>query len=176
MTSDPKPPTTPTFQAPDFTSAVEADAADQERSAASAEQNSPASSGTRPLLVVDAANVIGSRPDGWWKDRAGAARRLLTNLAAYHQTEGAETDIAVILEGAARPAADAIPTTPTLQVVLAPHSGDDTIVDVVADAFAQTPNREVTVVTADRGLRARVEPLGARTTGPNTLYALIDPK
>ena len=29
-----------------------------------------------PLLIVDAANVVGSVPDGWWRDRAGAARRL----------------------------------------------------------------------------------------------------
>jgi len=32
-------------------------------------------------LVVDAANVIGSRPDGWWRDRAGAVRRLRDALA-----------------------------------------------------------------------------------------------
>ena len=32
------------------------------------------------VLVVDAANVVGSRPDGWWKDRAGAARRLHERL------------------------------------------------------------------------------------------------
>lgn len=158
--------TTPVFQAPEFTTP-------QPHQDESSETQAPDS---RPLLVVDAANVIGSRPDGWWKDRAGAARRLLTNLATYHEGPGATTDITVILEGAARPAADAITSTPSLQVVLAPHSGDDTIVDVVVDAFTHNPTRDLTVVTADRGLRARVEPLGARTTGPSTLYALIDPQ
>jgi predicted RNA-binding protein with PIN domain len=158
---------TPVFQAPDF------DSPDPQQADRSP---NPVASGSRPLLVVDAANVIGSRPDGWWKDRAGAAHRLLTNLAAYQQGPGADTDITVILEGAARPAADAITPDQPVQVVLAPHSGDDTIVDVVADAAAEDPTREITVVTADRGLRARVEPLGARTTGPGTLYALIDPQ
>ncbi|TDC70074.1 hypothetical protein E1193_30120, partial [Micromonospora sp. KC606] len=36
---------------------------------------------TRPLLIVDGANVVGSRPDGWWRDRAGAAARLRDALA-----------------------------------------------------------------------------------------------
>lgn len=133
-----------------------------------------AATSSRPLLVVDAANVIGSRPDGWWKDRAGAARRLLTNLAAYQQGPGADTDITVILEGAARPATDAINSDQPLRVVLAPHSGDDTIVDVVADAVAEEATREITVITADRGLRARVEPLGATTTGPNWLHTRLE--
>ncbi len=35
------------------------------------------------LIVVDAANVVGSRPDGWWRNRAGAARRLLVQLGAW---------------------------------------------------------------------------------------------
>ncbi|MFC7657917.1 hypothetical protein ACFQV8_17970 [Pseudonocardia benzenivorans] len=34
------------------------------------------------VLVVDGANVVGSRPDGWWRDRAGAAARLATRLGA----------------------------------------------------------------------------------------------
>jgi hypothetical protein len=32
-------------------------------------------------IIVDGANVVGSRPDGWWRDRAGAAVRLHDNLA-----------------------------------------------------------------------------------------------
>ncbi|MGC4943693.1 hypothetical protein [Kribbella sp. DT2] len=181
-------PNTPVFQAPVF------DSPEPQQTAPSPSPESPPNTepspsresppnaepspsaqplGSRPLLVVDAANVIGSRPDGWWKDRAGAARRLLTNLATYQQGPGAHTDITVILEGAARPAADAIPNDHPLQVVLAPHSGDDTIVDVVTEATTQNPTREITVVTADRGLRARVEPLGAQTTGPNWLHTRL---
>lgn len=65
----------------------------------------------RPILVVDAANVVGSRPDGWWKDRPGAAARLLTHLASVATWPGpalgfaaARTlpEIHVVLEGQAR--------------------------------------------------------------------------
>lgn len=126
-----------------------------------------------PLLVVDAANVVGSRPDGWWRDRAGAARRLLTSLQALPARLDEPTEIAVVLEGAAKAAvsggSDADAEYPELRIVLAAGSGDDAIVDVVAAAVAADNNRQITVVTADRGLRARVEPLGAQTTGPNWL-------
>lgn len=33
-------------------------------------------------IVVDSANVVGSRPDGWWRDRAGATVRLADQLAS----------------------------------------------------------------------------------------------
>jgi hypothetical protein len=39
-----------------------------------------------PVVVVDAANVVGSVPDGWWKDRAGATR---TAAGAAARTGGA---------------------------------------------------------------------------------------
>lgn len=38
--------------------------------------------GPAPVLIVDGANVVGSRPDGWWRDRAGATARLRDQLAA----------------------------------------------------------------------------------------------
>ena len=37
--------------------------------------------GADVTIIVDGANVVGSRPDGWWRDRAGAAVRLHDNLA-----------------------------------------------------------------------------------------------
>ncbi|GAB3939015.1 hypothetical protein GCM10029976_054450 [Kribbella albertanoniae] len=124
--------------------------------------------------MVDAANVIGSRPDGWWRDRPGAARRLLLKLAALQQ-QLPETSIIVILEGAARRALDGDPLDlGPLQVVLAPASGDDTITEVTAESLTPTTPPAVTVVTADRGLRHRVEPLGATTTGPNWLWTQLD--
>lgn len=52
-----------------------------------------------PLIVVDAANVVGSRPDGWWRDRAGAARRLLTQLTSLKEHLEQPTDVVVVLEG-----------------------------------------------------------------------------
>ncbi|WP_174416538.1 hypothetical protein [Nocardia concava] len=116
------------------------------------------------LIVIDAANVVGSRPDGWWRDRAGAARRLLAQLDVLRDRLPATTSVTVVLEGAAKAAADG--DYERLRLVLADGSGDDAIVDVVAEAIA---NRPVTVVTADRGLRSRVESLGATTVGPTWL-------
>ena len=128
------------------------------------------------MIVVDAANVIGSRPDGWWRDRPGAARRLLRKLAVLQEDLQDTTDIIVILEGAARAAVSGrdAANTGTLHVVLAPGSGDDTIVTVTTEAAAQPHNPAVTVVTADRALRHRLEPTGATPTGPNWLLDQLD--
>ncbi|WP_405161610.1 hypothetical protein OG203_35565 [Nocardia sp. NBC_01499] len=124
------------------------------------------------LIVVDAANVVGSRPNGWWRDRVGAARRLLEQLTtlAAHLEQPAE--VAVVLEGKAK-AAD--PAVEGVRVVLADGSGDDAIVDVVAAAAGQDGARSITVVTADRELRGRVEDLGAATVGPGWLLDRINP-
>jgi predicted RNA-binding protein with PIN domain len=127
------------------------------------------------VVVVDAANVVGSRPDGWWRDRVGAARRLLTRLAAL-QERLVDTDVVVVLEGAACRAVsgEGAPETGRVRVVLASRSGDDTIVDVTTEVVAQEHRPAVTVVTADRGLRQRVEPTGATTTGPRWLLDQLD--
>jgi predicted RNA-binding protein with PIN domain len=123
------------------------------------------------LLVVDAANVVGARPDGWWRDRAGAVRRLLTALSLAFA--GGEEDVVVVLEGAARKGADP-GSFDGLRVVHASGSGDDAIVDLVATMTASDGARPVTVVTADRGLRARVAALGAQTIGPRELWQRLD--
>ena len=115
-----------------------------------------------PLVVVDGANVVGSRPDGWWRDRPGAARRLLATLTAGVPMPG---EIVLVLEGAARAGVPA-GLVEGVRVVHATGSGDDAIVDLVR---AADPDREITVVTADRGLRDRVTALGAAVTGPRTL-------
>jgi hypothetical protein len=119
-----------------------------------------------PMLVVDGANVVGSVPDGWWRDRPGAAIRLRDRLVPV-TTDGLSdvpgpVEIALVVEGKARD----IPETPGVRIVRAPGSGDDTIVDVVR---AAGPDRRVVVVTADRGLRERVTALGAEVRGPSSI-------
>ncbi|RDI65515.1 NYN domain-containing protein [Nocardia pseudobrasiliensis] len=124
--------------------------------------------GEEQLLVVDAANVIGSRPDGWWRDRAGAARRLLSRLSAL----GDELPrTVVVLEGAAKGAAAEADSR--VEVVAAEGAGDDAIVAVV-DSAIRAGTASVTVVTADRGLRERVTALGAKTMGPRQLLERLD--
>ena len=149
-------------------------------------------------IVVDVANVMGSRPDGWWRDRAGAAVRLhdqIAELAASGRAilpgdaepgepgEPGETAPAfvLVLEGAARAAiprlpsavrsdlGDAGPLRPgEVRVVEARGSGDDAIVAVVHEL----PGRRV-VVTADRELRARCAAAGAEILGPGWLLGLL---
>jgi hypothetical protein len=150
------------------------------------------------VLVVDVANVMGSRPDGWWRDRSGAAARLMASLVPLVAAEvavpttgvpttGVPTTgdlpagvsssgspgsvvridrIVAVVEGRARTA-----TAPVeLDVVLAPADGDTSIVDVAEQVLAggDVP----LVVTADRGLRARL-PSGSRIAGPGWLLSLL---
>nr|WP_161559784.1 NTP pyrophosphohydrolase [Streptomyces antimycoticus] len=126
------------------------------------------------LVVVDAANVIGSVPDGWWRDRRGAAERLRDRLAVLAGTglpdrpgvPGWATrppvDIVMVVEGAAR----GVEPVEGVRVENAPGSGDDHIVRVVA---AREEGRPCLVVTADQELRARVTALGAQVTGPRSV-------
>jgi predicted RNA-binding protein with PIN domain len=117
------------------------------------------------VLIVDGANVVGSRPDGWWRDRAGAARRLqerlLTAVLPYDE-------IVLVLEGKAR-RGNPVGQDGRLRTVHAPGSGDDTIVESVMAQVDVGDGRGVTVVTADRALRDRVEAAGARSVSPSWL-------
>ncbi|HTW17969.1 MAG TPA: hypothetical protein VMF51_22780 [Nocardioides sp.] len=115
------------------------------------------------VLVVDGANVVGSRPDGWWKDRAGAARRLHEGLLVADTPYDV---VVLVLEGAAKGGVRA-GRDGHVRTVHAPKDGDATIV-AEAQAAADRGDR-VTVVTADRMLQARVQGLGALALGPSWL-------
>lgn len=143
-------------------------------------------------LLVDAANVVGSRPDGWWRDRAGAATRLVeacARLAAAGLPDaalaGGDTragsvglshhwpDVVVVVEGAARPAAQAS-THAGVSVVAAPGSGDDELVARAGRVRSASDDAgPVLVVTADRGLAERVRAVGADVAGPRWLLGLL---
>ncbi|WP_246846465.1 NUDIX domain-containing protein [Humibacter ginsenosidimutans] len=134
-----------------------------------------------PVVVVDAANVVGARPDGWWRDRAAAASRLVAAVARLDEAGwpasalGLPHDVwwprtTVVLEGEAKRMPSAgHPAAPEL--VLAPHDGDTAIVRHVASL--PDPARAV-VVTSDRELRDRVRDLGADTASPAALWAAVD--
>ncbi|WP_051951783.1 NTP pyrophosphohydrolase [Actinacidiphila yeochonensis] len=136
--------------------------------------------GGRPLpllVVVDGANVVGSVPDGWWRDRRGAAERLrdaLVPVAAAglppregvpDWAVGGPVEVVLVVEGAAR----GVPSVPGVAVESAPGSGDDLVAELAARVAASAPGRRCLVVTADRGLRARVEGQGAAVTGPRSV-------
>jgi len=133
---------------------------------------------------VDVANVMGSRPDGWWRDRAGAAVRLHAQIAALAASgrpvlpdETDPPEFVMVLEGAARPAAariaeqeaeDGEDAPSRVRVVRADGSGDDAIVALVREL----PGRRF-VVTADRELRSRCVAAGAAVLGPSWLIGLL---
>ena len=126
------------------------------------------------VLLVDAANVVGARPDGWWRDRAGATERLLARLASLvgrtvTAPGGGEltvTEVVAVVEGQARAA-----TAPReVTVVRAPGSGDDALAATAAE-LAAAPEPPL-VVTADRGLRARL-PAGVPVAGPGWLLGQL---
>ncbi|WP_353808868.1 hypothetical protein [Agromyces sp. SYSU T00194] len=136
------------------------------------------------VVVVDVANVMGARPDGWWRDRAGAAARLLASMPALvgSVVEVPATDasgstpgpqprriarIVAVVEGQAKAVADVA----GIEVVRAPADGDGAIVEVARELEAS--GAAVLVVTADRGLRERLAP-GASTAGPGWMRGLLD--
>ncbi|WP_030573179.1 PIN domain-containing protein [Streptomyces aureocirculatus] len=116
-------------------------------------------------LVVDGANVVGSVPDGWWRDRRGAAERLrdrLVPLAALGLPPlyPGPLDVVLVVEGQAR----GVDSVEGVRVDSAPASGDDRIVELVTES----PGPCV-VATADRELRRRVGALGAECVGPRAV-------
>lgn len=128
-----------------------------------------------PLLVVDAANVVGIVPDGWWHHRAEATKLL---VEALEPVAGSGLDshrlpsklgwltqppleVVLVVEGAAGRTRG----SRSVQVVKAPRSGDDAIVSLIAAAG----ERRKAVATGDRGLRARLTELGAAAIPPSAL-------
>lgn len=135
-----------------------------------------------PTLLVDAANVLGARPDGWWRDRAGATTRLLAHLdaavtaglpAAWFGLDATTVRprTHVVLEGRAR-GASAPDGGTALALLRSPGSGDDTLTTTAHELVAAGA-RPLVVATADRGLRARL-PVGALTLGPGTLRDAVE--
>jgi uncharacterized protein YaiI (UPF0178 family) len=120
------------------------------------------------VLLIDAANVIGSRPTGWWRDRPGAARTFAARVRATVQAGRLDPPVVIVLEGQSRTGAEEA-VAHGVEVVHAPGEGDDTIAALAA------AHAEVVVVTADRGLAARVRASNAEVVGPSWLLdRLVD--
>jgi predicted RNA-binding protein with PIN domain len=118
-----------------------------------------------PLLVVDGNNVMGSRPDGWWRDRAGAVRRLVAQLGEW--AAGADRDVLVVFDGAP---ADGLVVPPRVEVRFARRRGPDAADDDIAALVAAdaAPER-LRVVTSDAELARRVRAQGAAVIGAREL-------
>lgn len=121
-------------------------------------------------IVVDGNNVIGARPDGWWRDRPAATRRLIDRLGAW--AEAAGEDVAVVFDG--RPPAG-LPAPPRVEVRFADRGGRDAADDVIAALVAsdEAPGT-LRVVTSDAGLARRVVAHGAAVCGARAFRERLD--
>jgi predicted RNA-binding protein with PIN domain len=115
--------------------------------------------------LVDGMNLIGSRPDGWWRDRPRAMRELVDEL------RGLGEPVTVVFDG--RPFE--LEDTDAVEVVFASRSGrnaaDDDIARLVAEA--EQPE-EWRVVTSDRDLGERVRAGGAQVVGTGAFRSRLD--
>jgi len=109
------------------------------------------------MLIVDGMNVIGSRPDGWWRDRDGAMARLVAALATLGEP------VTVVFDS--RPRSGEPPQAPGVEVLYATRRGRN----AADDEIARIATAGDTVVTSDRDLIARVRANGANTAGPRSL-------
>lgn len=121
--------------------------------------------------IVDGMNVIGTRPDGWWKDRGRAMVALVERLDRWAARQGER--VTVVFE---RPPATAIESS-VIEVAYAPraaaNSADDQIVRLVQ---ADARPHDIRVVTSDKGLTDRVATLGAAVYPAAGFRDLIDPR
>ena len=114
--------------------------------------------------LVDGMNVIGSRPDGWWRDRHAAMRRLVEDL------ERLEGDVTVVLDGAVFE----LESDP-VEVVFASRRGPNAADDDIAARVAADPDPgSLTVVTSDADLERRVREHGASVEGAGRFRRRLD--
>lgn len=113
-------------------------------------------------------NVIGSRPDGWWKDRRQAMVSLVNQLERWAATED---DVTVVFERPPSPPIGSSSITVAHAPKAAPNSADDEIVRLV-QADAEPP--EIRVVTSDNTLADRVRAAGANVFPAASFRQLIE--
>ena len=119
---------------------------------------------TRTVLV-DGNNVMGSRPDGWWRNRAEAAQRLVADIVPVARSLGGTWT--VVFDGAEPPLM--LPQE-RVSVVHTGHGRRDGADDRIVELVGALPDPAMALVyTSDAGLRARVHALGARVAGARSL-------
>ena len=116
-------------------------------------------------------NVIGTRPDGWGRDRQAAMAALVDSVARWAVTE--DVDVTVVFEQPPSTPIESATVTVTHAPAAAPNSADDEIVRMVcADAHPA----QILVATSDRSLADRVRSAGAAVCPAERLRDLIDPR
>jgi uncharacterized protein YaiI (UPF0178 family) len=120
--------------------------------------------------IVDGMNVIGSRPDAWWRDRDAAMLRLVDLLERW--AAGGGEEVTVVFE---RPPRPPIRST-VIDVRHAPRPKPDAADDEIVRLLRADPKpADVRVVTSDRWLADRAWAAGASVEGAHTFRDRIDP-
>ena len=120
-------------------------------------------------IFIDGNNVMGSRPDGWWRDRAGAVRRLVTEIIPLALGHGGVWTI--VFDGKEPPR---MPPPNCLIVVHTGHGRRDGADDRIVEPLHERPDRAASLVyTSDAKLRTRVTALGTQVMGSGTLLRQI---
>lgn len=120
--------------------------------------------------LVDGMNVIGSRPDGWWRDRGGAMARLTAALDAW-ASERPDDEVAVVFDGRERD----VGAHPRVDVGFAPGGRDAADHEIARRVAGDADPAALTVVTSDRELAQRVRAAGAAVEGARTFRARLYP-
>ena len=121
-------------------------------------------------VFVDGNNVMGSRPDGWWRDRAGAARRLVAEIIPLALDHGGQWTI--VFDGREPPRMPLLPEC--LTVVHTGHGRRDGADDRIVELVHEQPHRAAPLVyTSDSKLRTRLNALGTRVMGSGTLLKQV---
>ena len=120
----------------------------------------------QPRMFVDGNNVMGSRADGWWRDRAGAARRIVAEIALLARNrKGVWT---IVFDGPGPRCTE--PSPEYLTVIHAGHGGWDSADDRIVELVGALPDRATALVyTSDSALRARLHAMGAQVAGARAL-------
>lgn len=122
---------------------------------------------------MDGNNVMGARPDGWWRDRAAAQRRVVAELGAAARSSGRRWT--VVFDGAA-PGGGAPASPDGVRVEYARRKGADAADDRIVELLAALPEgTDAVVYTSDRRLRERAVALGARVEGAGALLRRMAP-
>jgi hypothetical protein len=122
------------------------------------------------MLLIDAANVVGSRPTGWWRDRPGATRELTARVRQAAAAGTLRPPVVLVLEGQAKRGVEE-GLADGVEVVHAAGSGDDTLATLAA-----TSDQPVVLVSADRELAERARRSGAEVVGPTWLLDQLPPR
>ncbi|KUI02848.1 NYN domain-containing protein [Mycobacterium sp. IS-3022] len=120
--------------------------------------------------IVDGMNVIGTRPDGWWRDRHRAMVTLVERLERWRPTGD---DVTVVFERPPKPPIASSIITVAHAPQPAANSADDEIVRLVQ---AEPRPADIRVATSDRTLAERVRAAGASVCPAERLRDLIDPR